>query len=247
MEQLQDALENFGWTQYEAACYAALVRFGPMKASRVASEAGIMQSKIYQPLNRLEDKGYVRITDENPKVYTAQNPQYVMELEQREFQQESQTVLEQLQEAWEIQEDLGTDTDHAWVVKGREGASMEISKLIDDAEDSIEAFDSRLARAPREALDNFEDRLEDGVSVRLVSGSQSRDRLERLQQAGAEVRELTELTRSSYYLVDGERVLLTLGSGDATIVFEDESLASIIRRDFEDTFNEGSEVSTNND
>lgn len=245
MEQLRDALEKFGWTNYEAACYAVLVRFGEMKASRVASETEIRKSKVYEPLNQLEEDSYVKITDENPKMYAAQNPQYVIEQEQRQFTEESQEILEELQEAWEVQEELGSDTDYAWVVKGRNGTSMELSQLIDGADDTIVAFDNRLAQVSRDVIEKLEEYIEDGLDICLVSGSQARDRLELLQQVGAEVRELTELTRSSYYVVDDEQVLLKLSNGDSTVVIEDTDVATIIRNDFEDTFNEGSEIPNN--
>lgn len=244
MEQLRDALEKFGWTNYEAACYAALVRFGAMKASRVASETGIRKSKVYEPLNRLEEEGYVKITDDDPKVYSAQNPQYVMELERQQFNEESSQVLEKLQEAWEIQEELGSDSDHAWVVKGREGASMELSRLFDEAAESIDAFDNRFARLPRDVVETLEESAAE-LDLRIVSGSQAQDRLKLLQRAGADVRELTELTRSSYYVVDDETVLLRLSGGDTAVIVEDSDIATIISRDFEETFKEASEVSSN--
>lgn len=242
MEQLRDALETFGWNKSEAACYAALVRFGGMKASRVASETGIRKSKVYEPLNRLEEEGYVRVTDENPKVYEAQNPQYVIELEERKFTEESQQVLETLQEAWEIHEELDNDNDYAWVAKGRDGTSMELSQLIDTAEESIHAFDNRLARASRGVVEKLEECIENGIEVRMVSGSQARDRLELLDGLGADVRELTELGRTSYYLVDDQRSLMRLGGGETAVVIEDADVATIISSDFENTFNEASEV-----
>jgi sugar-specific transcriptional regulator TrmB len=242
MEQLKEALAQFGWGNYEAGCYAALVRFGSMKASRVASETGIRKSKVYEPLNNLEEKGYVKITSENPKVYNAQNPRYVIEQEQRKFDTESQQVLEQLQEAWEIQEELEPQKDHAWVVSSRNGAEMELSKLVEEAEESIKGFDRMLIRAPREVVETLEERAEDGLEIELVGGSQSRRRLTRLERAGATVRELTEINRSSYYIADGERVLLNIGGGETTVVFEDQDIANIIKKDFQNTFKEASEV-----
>lgn len=247
MEQLQDALEGFGWTQYEAACYSALVRFGAMKASRVSSETGIMQSKIYQPLNQLEDKGYVKIVDKDPKVYDAQNPQYVMELEQQRFEDESQEVLDTLQEAWEIQEELDGDTDNAWIVRGRDGSIMEISRLVDDVENTLTAFDNRFARLPRDVVDTLESRIDDGVVIQLVSGSQALPRLQRLQSAGADVRELTELSRTSFYIADDSTVLLRLAGDGETVVVHDDDLATIITQEFEALHNEGSEVGTTHD
>jgi len=166
MEQLRDALQEFGWTKYEAACYSALVRFGSMKASALASETDIMQSKIYQPLNSLEDDGYVRITDTDPKIYAAQNPQYVIEREERKFNREKQQILEKLQEGWEIGEEYSNEDDRAWVVKGREGKTMELSKLIDNAENTLRGFDSRFIQAPRDALEALEEQAEDGLDIK---------------------------------------------------------------------------------
>lgn len=242
MEQLRDALDQFGWSNYEAACYAALVRYGGMKASRVASETEIRKSKVYEPLNNLEENGYVKVTSQNPKVYDAQNPRRVVELEQRQFNRESQQVLEQLQESWEIQEELQPKKDHAWIVSSRDGAEMELSKLVEEAENSIKGFDRMLIRTPREVVEQLENQAENGMEIELVGGSQSRDRLTRLQRAGATVRELTEINRSSYYIADNERVLLNIGGGETTVVFEDADIANIIKNDFRNTFKEASKV-----
>lgn len=243
MDQLRDALQAFGWTKYEAACYSALVRAGAMKASRVASEADIMQSKIYQPLSTLEEKGYVKITDENPKIYEAQNPKYVMEQEERRFNQEKRDVLEKLQEGWEIGAEAQNAENNAWVVQGREGLVMELSRLLDNTDESIKVFDSRLVRAPRDVVDKLADQA-DEVDVQVVAGSQSRDQLHRLQKEGADVRERTELMRSAYYIFDDDKVLLNLSGGRTSTVVEDTDIVTIISQDFEDIYKEASEVST---
>jgi hypothetical protein len=122
---------------------------------------------------------------------------------------------------------------------------MEISQLLDEADESIEAFDNRLARAARDVVEKLEEQADNGIDLRLVSGSQARDRLELLQRAGAKVRELTELTRSAYYIIDGDQVLMNLSSGDATVVVQDTDISTIIRSDFEETFTEASEVPDN--
>lgn len=242
MEQLKDALKEFGWTSYQARCYIALVNYGDMKASQIASEAGINKSKIYQPLSELEEKSYVRIVDNNPKIYSAQNPQYVIEQEREKFRDTTQQVLGDLQEAWEIQNDLSDEDNAAWVTRGRQGKQSELSQLIDKAEKSIKGFDVRLVQLSRSLITDLENAAEQGLDISLISGSQAKDKLERLQRAGADVRELTDIKRSSFYIIDEETVLLCLSSDNSTVVLEDEDATRIIGNEFETVYQEASEV-----
>jgi sugar-specific transcriptional regulator TrmB len=242
MKQLKEALRSFGWSSYEASCYAALVKFGSLKASRIASETEISKSKVYQPLNDLEDQGYVRLVDNDPKVYEAQNPQYVMKQERREFQESSQQVLEKLQEAWEIQSELNDNDHSAWVARGQRGKNMELNNALEGVEESVCGFDVRLTHLPREVITQLEDFAKEDIDLQIVSGSQSLNQLKRLMKAGATVGLLTDIGRSSYYIVDGEKVVMTPSNGNSTLVFEDEDFARIIRNDFKNTLEEASEV-----
>jgi sugar-specific transcriptional regulator TrmB len=215
-----------------------------MKASQVASEADISQSKIYQPLKDLEEKGYVRLVDSNPKIYSAQNPRFVIKQERQAFEETSQQILEQLQEAWEIQEELGNDDEAAWVTRGREGKHSELSRLINEAEESIKGFDVALARAPRKLLEDLEEASRRDIEISIVSGSQSANQLERLQRAGAQVGVLTDISRSSFYVIDSEITLLSLSSDNSTVVIEDQDATRIITFEFENVLDESSEVTT---
>lgn len=243
MEELVNAVQRLGWSQYEAACYAALVRHGRMKASQVAMHAEIHSSKIYQPLNALEAKGYVRVVDTDPNVYRAQNPQAVIKQETEQFRELSQEVGVALQEAWEIQaEEDERDDDVAWITQGQPGAHMELRDLINSAEDELVGIAGRLGQVPRTILRELEDRCTDGLAVRLVSGSQARDQLVRLKRAGAEVRERASVMRSAYYLVDGGVALLNVGAGQTTVVIRDADTVKVIRDEFDRVYEDASEV-----
>ncbi|UVE50079.1 hypothetical protein KU306_14395 [Haloferax larsenii] len=240
MEQLGDELTNLGWKKYESACYHALVKFGEMKASQVAARIDSQPAKVYQPLNSLQDRGYVKVRGENPKRYVAQNPRYVIEKEQERFESESDEILESLETAWEVQIERGPDSgDSAWVLSGRDGMNTELRDAIENAEHSIFGFDTRLVWATREVIESTENAVERGVDVHLVGTPHSEESLERLEQKGVSTDKTDEINRSSYYVIDEERVLLNIGTQDATISFVDSDIAGIMRDDFQTYTYEG--------
>jgi len=245
MEQLGDELSRLGWGKYESACYHSLVKFGEMKASQVAARIDAQPAKVYQPLNSLHERGYVKVRSENPKRYVAQNPRYVIEKEQERFEAESDEILESLEEAWEVQIERGPDADDsAWVLSGQDGMNTELRNLIEDAEDSIIGFDTRLAWATRDVIEGLEEALEDDIEVSIVGTPHSSDTLDRLKESGATTSVADNHNRSSYYVVDEKRVLLNIGTQDATLSFEDSDVARIMIDDFQTYAHEEVEIQT---
>lgn len=243
MQELIDAVKSLGWDTYEAACYAALVRHGTMKASDVAMYADIPATKIYSPLNRLAAQGYVRIVDTEPKWYRAQNPQAVVEDEREDFREKSQDVGTKLQEAWEVQaEREDSDETEAWVTRSQAGAQMELRDVLDSAEHSFHGIAGRLARAPRSIVRKLAERCEAGLNVRLVSGTQARNQLLRLKSAGADVRERGSVMRSAYYIADEQKVVANLGTGRTTVVIRDEDTVNLVQRELDRVYDEAAEV-----
>ena len=245
MEQLGDELSHLGWGKYESACYHALVKFGEMKASQVAARIDAQPAKVYQPLNSLHERGYVKVRSENPKRYVAQNPRYVIEKEQERFEAESDEILEGLEEAWEVQIERGPDADDsAWVLSGQDGMNTELLNLIEDAEDSIIGFDTRLAWATRDVIEAIEEALENDVDVSIIGTPHSTETLDRLEESGATTNVSDNHNRSSYYIVDEKAVLLNIGTQEATLSFEDSDVAGIILDDFQTHTREQIETQT---
>jgi len=245
MDQLGDELSRLGWGKYESACYHALVKFGEMKASQVAARIDAQPAKVYQPLNSLHEQGYVKVRGENPKKYVAQNPRHVIEKERERFESESDEILESLEEAWEVQIERGPDADDsAWVLSGQDGMNTELRNLIEDAEDSIVGFDTRLAWATRDVIGALEEALEHDIEVSIVGTPHSSDTLERLEGSGATTSMADNHNRSSYYVIDEKRVLLNIGTQDATLSFEDSDVARIMVDDFQTYAHEEVEVQT---
>lgn len=245
MDQLTSALKEFGWSTYEAKCYTGLVKYGSMKASDLATETDINNSKIYQPLQKLEEKGYIRIIDDNPKVYAAQNPKYVVDEEKRNWEENSQQVLNKLQEAWEIQQELAEEEESAWVVKGRKGQRHEAKKAVEAAEESVWAFDKGLAQVRGSFIRELETAAENGVDIRIIGGPQANRHLNRLDSVASETGIISDVDKPSFYVIDDEKSVLILSGGRNSVVLDNAGATRIITEELERVAEKASEVPQN--
>ncbi|PSQ46397.1 hypothetical protein BRD15_09160 [Halobacteriales archaeon SW_6_65_15] len=56
-----DALEQLGLTEYEARCFVALTRLPHGTAKEVGQVADIPRSRVYETMDRLQDRGLVDV------------------------------------------------------------------------------------------------------------------------------------------------------------------------------------------
>lgn len=63
-QDLCEVLQRFGFTQYEAKAYKALVGSGPSNPAQISRISGIPRARVYDTLESLEEKGIV-MTEEN--------------------------------------------------------------------------------------------------------------------------------------------------------------------------------------
>jgi len=238
MSSAEDYLRNtLNWRKLEAQCYCALVRYGEMKASTVASHTSTRPEKVYQPLNNLVSNGYAILTNSNPKTFKAQNPTYVVGEEREEFERHADVILQDLQEGWErTLEGVPETGDHARVASGKDGMKTEQGRIISNAEESIWAFDTRFQLTSPKVIEEIEDCIDRGLDVRLLTTEGAEHDVSFLHDQGAKTGIIDEPTSSSFYVVDGSEVLMNVSRRRATVVFEDEYFADIMREQFEDMF-----------
>jgi len=58
-EDLRDALEDAGLSQYQAEAYTALLRLGTASATELADACAVPTARIYDVLRDLEGKAYI--------------------------------------------------------------------------------------------------------------------------------------------------------------------------------------------
>jgi sugar-specific transcriptional regulator TrmB len=75
---LAEALAPFGFAEYDARAYAALLERQPATAYEVAKRAGIADSKVYRALERLTARGVVTAVDREPRTFAALSPEALL-------------------------------------------------------------------------------------------------------------------------------------------------------------------------
>ena len=74
MRKCYHALKKLGLTHYGAKTYIVITTFGPIDATKIAEEANIPRTKIYDVLNKLEKDGWINVEHGRPMLFTARDP-----------------------------------------------------------------------------------------------------------------------------------------------------------------------------
>src|SRR4030066_1302037 len=68
-ENTRDTLREMGLNAYEIDSYTALLEEGQMTAMEISRKASVPYSKIYEVLNSLKEKGWVKSSESRPFKY----------------------------------------------------------------------------------------------------------------------------------------------------------------------------------
>lgn len=240
-ETLQEVMQ---WGEYHAAVYETLVERGALEPTDVATWSGVPKGRVYDVLDDLYQEGAVKKQSVNPTIYVAQHPKKIIDRREDEFVEKATEAKQQLFQTYEVnfEEDLGRNP--AWVVTGRSGVVDQVREQLELAEDRIDAYEPEpwFGKGDVERMNEL---AEKGCDVRVVSRSGAEDDLEPFTDSAVDVRHSTEVT-TSFYLIDDARVILNIGRGDTGVVFQDETIANVLSKEFEVRYEAAAEVTAPN-
>jgi sugar-specific transcriptional regulator TrmB len=250
-------LQDVGLNAYESRAYLVLIGHSSFKALEVAGRAGIPRQKIYEVLDGLVDKGFVRVVQGKAKQFSAVEPALALrgylrrkkEGFEREFQDRKNLV-------GMITADLA-----GVFLSGNQGRGpLDYLRIVADTAQIAEEYRRMLSQSHAEYLEFarppysvdpgrepvVKSLLERGLRSRLLFLDQSVDResLTPLAQAGGEIRLIDSLPMK-LALFDTLRGMISLDdpvvshSRITALVFEHESLASAMRSLFEEFWARG--------
>src|SRR4030066_1478639 len=107
-ENTRDTLREMGLNAYEIDSYTALLEEGQMTAMEISRKASVPYSKIYEVLNSLKEKGWVKSSESRPfKYYPVPPVEAVASTKQRledKYYSWEHAVAEELQPLYEKRE-----------------------------------------------------------------------------------------------------------------------------------------------
>lgn len=129
--KIEENLVKLGLKKVEARAYIALARLGTAVASRIAKEAGIPLSKIYDILRGLEEKGLIESQESRPKVYRITDPNRGLKSLIKQYETTLAETLEMIKEIRVSGEPEATGV--VWTVRGRRNIISRMCSLFNEA------------------------------------------------------------------------------------------------------------------
>ena len=120
-EQIIEMLMSLGLSEYEAKVYITLVLSGPCNVSSISKESGVPQSKIYEMLDRLENKQLIETISQVPKTVKAIPPEIAL----KNLIEEKENKMSELKKSVEVLTETlrPIDTEEkiegVWTIKGK--------------------------------------------------------------------------------------------------------------------------------
>ena len=139
-ERLRRALRNLGLTDYEMRAYISLLKAGKLTASELSEAAGVPYSKIYDVLESLKKKGWIRGEGGRPAKFYARPPKVALDINRMRIESELKRCEEvALAGLLPIYQRAGEKEKHdVWVLRGEASILSKIRDLIFGCESELQ-------------------------------------------------------------------------------------------------------------
>ncbi len=216
---LSETLQKIGLNKYESNAYSALCYSDILTAVQVSKRSKVPSSKIYEVLDSLIQKGFVKIELGKPKRYLAVPVQQVLK-------RLSCNKLKEAQELEKLSEDFKNikpkQEFDIWVVKGKKECLEALEKCIIDSKESIDGFAFEgIAMSKKSHI--IKQAISRGVKIRFIVSDKMKENAKLLKNTGADVQLISQKDFEPFRagVVDNELgIISTSGySEDVSIIF----------------------------
>lgn len=255
-------LQDIGLNAYESRAYLVLIGHSHFKALEVAGRAGIPRQKIYEVLDSLVEKGFVRVVQGKAKQFSAVEPELALAAY---LQRKKESFEREWQDRQRLAGMLGGDLSKVFADGNQGSGPLDYLRIVADTAHIAEEYRRMLLQCEAEYLEFarppygvdpgrepiVEQLSEKGLSCRLLfaAGSADHDKLSALSAKGARIRTIDELPMK-LALFDSKRGMISLADPVVSnpqitaLVFEHESLASAMASLFKDFWGRGKPVAS---
>lgn len=134
-EKMLSALQKLGLTHYGAKTYVVITAFGPIDATRIAEEANIPRTKIYDVLNKLEQDEWINVKHGRPMLFTAQDPKGIIEERKSDLFTEIDSLSNEMSMIYDQQ--IKKEMPNAWLIQGKSNITEKSLDMVSKAQKSV--------------------------------------------------------------------------------------------------------------
>ncbi|HLC47595.1 MAG TPA: helix-turn-helix domain-containing protein [Candidatus Norongarragalinales archaeon] len=197
--QLQNQLRNLGLNQYEAQAYLALSLGGVNTAGDIAEVGKIARPRVYDVLDKLQEKGFAAIKAGRPVKYAAVP---IIEAIQTLKKHKETALMEELSKIEELGGTLKKGLDKGaggkkfdveesvWTLKGRNSIYSRIGDMLSNAKNVVvvNSHPDGVVEKIKSNIQHFEKARARGVKIHVVSPiSEIQDKRHALHSSNSQV------------------------------------------------------------
>lgn len=138
-EEAKRVLQELGLTGYETRAYLSLLERGPLAATQVSEYSNVPYSKIYETLNSLEKKGWIKSEKGRPSQYYPKSPAEALTAAKLKLEDKmkgwEQTILNELQPLYDKQEIK--EKPDIWILRGEFNILAKLQEMLDKAKNEL--------------------------------------------------------------------------------------------------------------
>jgi len=220
-ENTRNALREMGLNAYEIDAYIVLLEGGQMTAMEISQEAKVPYSKMYEVLNLLKEKGWIKSSESRPFKYYPVPPLEAtrftkLRLEDKYLNWEN-TVAEALQPLYEKRELV--ERPDMLILRGQQAVLTKLEEVLKKATMEIVIAAPEFAKpviAMAEPL--LGSGLKKTVSVKLMAAGKKEDWLFIKKYPGLNELRIRDHMFGGGIIADGKEAMLLLGEDKPSLV-----------------------------
>jgi sugar-specific transcriptional regulator TrmB len=219
-ENTREVLREMGLNAYEIDAYIALLEGGQMTAMEISGEASVPYSKIYEVLNLLKQKGWVKSSESRPFKYYPVPPTeataYTKLILEDKYQNWENAVAEELQPLYEKRELV--ERPDILILRGQQAVLSKLEEVLSKATKEIMIAAPEFARTIITSAEPLMSGLKKTVSVKLMVAGKAEDWLFLKKFPSLSDLRTREHMFGGGVICDGKEAMLFLGEDKPSLV-----------------------------
>jgi sugar-specific transcriptional regulator TrmB len=219
-ENTRGTLREIGLNAYEIDAYIALLEGGQMTAMEISSEASVPYSKIYEVLNSLKEKGWIKSSERRPFKYYPVPPVEAtaftkLRLEDK-FQSWESAVAEELQPLYEKRELV--ERPDMLILRGQQAVLAKLEEVLKKATKEIMIAAPEFARAIIASADQLLSGIKKTVNIKLMVAGKTEDWTFLKKFTSVSELRIRDHMFGGGTIADGKEAMLFLGEDKPSLV-----------------------------
>ncbi len=216
----REELREMGLNAYEIDAYLILLEHGQLTAMEISKGASVPYSKIYEALNSLKEKGWIKSNESRPFKYYPVSPTEALIFNRLKFEDKYQiwerSIAEELQPLYEKRELV--ERPDILILHGQQAVIAKLEEVLKKATKEIMVAAPAFAKPIVASADELFGGLKKTVGVKLLVAGKAEDWTLLRRAPGVNELRVRDHMFGGGVIADGKEAMLFLGEDKPSLV-----------------------------